>query len=138
MKDKKAQQKIIDPLVALMEEINRAPAGTIFNLKTRLKFLYRFTRLSKLNDADEEIQEFKRNLGAYFRERRKAHGLRQEDVSRRALLTQRTISSIESGDAAMSSYPWAIIALEFCIVDREASTAKEKAEALDVGASDIV
>lgn len=137
-KDKKLQQEIqeiIDPLVEILEEINRRPKGKIIPLKTRLKFLYRFMRLSKLNDKDERVKEMKRSLGVQFCERRKAFGLRQEDVSKRALITQRTISAIENGEAAISSYPSAILALEFCIVDL--MEAKEKAEMLNVGAQDL-
>jgi DNA-binding XRE family transcriptional regulator len=135
VKDKQLQQKTIDPLVEIMEEINRMPRGKKINLKTRLKFLYRFTRLSQLNDADEEVQELKRTLGEHFRERRELFKLKQEDVGKRMLMTGRTISNIESGKAAISSYPSAILALEFCIVDL--AETKEKAEMLNVGAQDI-
>jgi DNA-binding XRE family transcriptional regulator len=138
VKDKEAQKKIVDPLVELLDEIARTSSEKKnLTLKTRLKFLYRFTQLSKLSDADKDVQWFKSELGKYFRARREAFKLKQEDVGKRALMTGRTISNIESGNAAISSYPFAIIALEFCILDRTKSSAKEKAETLNVDARDV-
>jgi len=125
MKDKKAQKRLVDPLVEVMDEINRTPAKKL-TLQQRLKFFWRFTKLAGLKDTDEDVIWLKKELGANFRERRKSFGISQEEVGRKALVSGKTISNLENGESAISTYPAIILILEFMIADKVGT--KEKAE----------
>lgn len=121
---KRELQPLIESVMAKADQLKQ-PGATKAD---QFDFLMEMAKVGGLDNGDPEVKRLKRIWGKQLQERREVHSLSLRAVSRKALMSHKTIAAVESGDAHIARYPLAHFMLEVCIANLTTDLAKEKAE----------